>query len=155
MRVQRVSSLLMWLWTVLACLHGRLCAHAGKWSIFNLRVSTLLCPVWLCPPDHLLFWNVHIVRCVFRQADIGSPIIGYSVVREKSLFIGPLSGASVHLALETFLTCYAARVILASKAAEWWQTQERLSEYQMYMMYQELTCLYNVLSCFETALIYI
>lgn len=80
------------------------------------------------PPDHLLFWNVYIVSCVFRQTDIGPPIIGYPVVREKSLFIGPLSGASVCLALETFLTWYAARVIFVcvSKATEWWRTQERV-----------------------------
>lgn len=48
------------------------------------------------PPHHVLFWNVYTVSCVFRQADIGPPIIGYSVVREKSLFIGPLSHASVY-----------------------------------------------------------
>ena len=54
---------------------------------------------------------MYIVSCVFRQADIGPPIIGWSVVREKSLFIGPLSSACVPLALETFLTCCAARLI--------------------------------------------
>lgn len=82
------------------------------------------------PPDHLLFWNVYIVSCVFRQADIGPPIIGYPVVREKSLFIGPLSGASVCLPSETFLTWCAARVIFVyvSKATEWWRTQERVFE---------------------------
>lgn len=63
------------------------------------------------PTDNLLFWNVYIVSCVFRQADIGPPIIGWSVVREKSLFIGPLSSACVPLALETFLTCCATRLI--------------------------------------------
>ena len=50
------------------------------------------------PPDHLLFWNVCIVSCVFRQDDIGPPIIGYSVAREKSPVIGPLSDASIRLA---------------------------------------------------------
>lgn len=61
----------------------------------------------LCPtrPLTILKCVAYIVSCVFRQADIGPPIIGYSVVREKSLFIGPSSGASVRLALETFLTC--------------------------------------------------
>lgn len=64
------------------------------------------------------------VSCVFRQADIGSPIIGYTVVRKKLLFIGLLSGVGVHLALEKFLTCIAGRVIFVyisvylSKAVE-------------------------------------
>lgn len=54
------------------------------------------------PPHRLLFWNVYIVSCVFRRADIGPPIIGYPVVREKLLFIGPLSGASVSFGLRHF-----------------------------------------------------
>lgn len=96
-------------------------------EMHTLAYSSLEAPPYSAPPDHLLFWNVYIVSYVFRRADIGPPIIGYSVVREKSLFIGPLSGASVHLALETFLTRDAARVIFVyvSKAVEWW-TQERV-----------------------------
>ncbi len=114
------------------------------------------------PPDHLLFWNVLFVSCVFRQADIGPPIIGYSVVREKSLFIDLLSGASVRLILETFLTCYAAGVIFV------FYTQSILyiscvmcggnrvfGIFDLYDVLKIYICLPSVLACFETTLIYI
>lgn len=53
--------------------------------------SSSVCPLWPGPARPLTILNMCIVSCVYRQADIGPPIIGSSVVREKSLFIGPLS----------------------------------------------------------------
>ena len=85
---------------------------------------------------------MYVVSCVFRRADIGPPIIGYSVVREKSLFIGPLTGASVCLSLEAFLTLYAGRVIFVynmytkQKDDGWHRCV--FKKYLTYIMYKEL-----------------
>lgn len=83
---------------------------------------------------------MYIVSCVFRQADIGPPIIGWSVVREKSLFIGPLSSACVPMALETFLTCCGARLIFVyvpkqQKDGGHRRESEREREFLKYLTY--------------------
>lgn len=130
------------------------CAH----TLTSEAYSSLEAPAYSAPPDHLLFWNVYIVSCVWRQADIGPPIIGYSVVREKSLFIGPLSGGSVRLALETFLTWYVARVIFVyvSKAAEWWRKHERqLLKHLRYTKYKKLRFVFTMCLSVLKPLMYI
>lgn len=144
---------------VLACLHQRCtCWHSSP------KVPPYSAQCGSASPDHLLFWNVYNVSCVFRQADIGSPIIGYTVVRKKLLFIGLLSGVRVHLALEKFLTCIVGRVIFVyisvylSKAVEW-LTQEReflkyLYQYIIHVAWRIKICLPNVLACFETTPIF-
>lgn len=86
--------------------HVMKCGNAFSWSVCvcGRFHSAIAAPPrsaqgYSAPPHQLLFWNVYILHCVFRQADIGSPIIGWSVVKEKLLFIGPLC-----IQLKTFLT---------------------------------------------------
>ena len=67
------------------------------------------------------------------------------MVREKSLFIGPLNGAYVPLALEAFLTLHADWVIFiyVPTATEGLRTQEREREFWDIMTYKRINmCLH-------------
>lgn len=57
------------------------------------------------------------------------------MVREKSLVIGPLSGAFVCLALGTFLTCYVARVSFVYIYPKQQNDEGHRRDLRIYLMY--------------------